>query len=98
MPDACSASICLGILVEGETAPHGGADFLPLQRDGMPVFLFKQDASKYFDLHHTADDTFDKIDADELRQVVAAWASTLWLISESGANFRAAPPAPAPAH
>ena len=79
----------LGILVEGEVAPHGGADFFPLNTLGVPVFLFKQDASKYFDLHHTADDTLDEIDPAQLRQNVAAWAATLWLLSESGTNFRA---------
>ncbi|MFL6246578.1 MAG: M28 family peptidase [Thermoanaerobaculia bacterium] len=78
----------LGILVESEAAPHGGADNFPLQTLGVPVFLFKQDASRYFDLHHTADDTLDKIDPAELRQNVAAWTSMLWLVSESGANFR----------
>jgi Zn-dependent M28 family amino/carboxypeptidase len=81
----------LGVLVGTEAAPHGGADFLPLQRAGVPVFLFRQDASQYFDVHHTADDTLDKIDPAELRQVVAAWAPALWLISESGGNFRATP-------
>ena len=81
----------LGILVETEVAPNGGADFFPLQQLGVPVFLFKQDAAKYFDVHHTADDTLDEIDPAELRQVVAAWAATLWLLSESGADFRGAP-------
>ena len=79
----------LGVLVEAEVAPHGGADFFPLQLLGVPVFLLKQDATQYFDLHHTADDTLDKIDPAELRQVVAAWAATLWLISESESDFRA---------
>lgn len=83
----------LGILVEQEVAPHGGADFFPLQQLGVPVFLFKQDAAKYFDVHHTADDTLEHIDPAELRQNVAAWAAALWVISESGGNFRSPPKA-----
>lgn len=82
----------LGVLVESEVAPHGGADFFPLQQLGVPVFLLKQDAAGYFDVHHTADDTLEQIDREELRQVVAAWAATLWLVSESGADFRSPPP------
>jgi carboxypeptidase Q len=77
--------------VESEVAPHGGADFFPLQTLGVPVFLFKQDASKYFDVHHTADDTLEQIDPAELRQNIAAWAAALWLLSESGGDFRSAP-------
>jgi carboxypeptidase Q len=82
----------LGVVLEGSPAPHGGADMLPLQRQGVPVFLFFQDAARYFDLHHTADDTLDKVDPAELRQVVAAWAAFLWLLAESDADFRSPPP------
>ncbi|MBA3678307.1 MAG: M28 family peptidase [Sphingosinicella sp.] len=81
----------LGVLVELEVPPHGGADLLPLQAAGMPVFLLKQDATTYFDLHHTAADTFDKIDRKDLEQNVAAWSALLWLIADSEINFRAPP-------
>ncbi|MDZ7895672.1 MAG: peptidase M28 family protein, partial [Sphingobium sp.] len=33
--------------------------------------------TRYFDIHHTADDTLDKIDLSQLRQNVAAWVSVL---------------------
>jgi hypothetical protein len=33
-----------------------------------------QDVSTYFDFHHTANDTFDKIDPEGLAQVSAAFA------------------------
>ena len=29
----------------------------------------------FFDFHHTADDTLDKIDPEQLKQNVAAWAA-----------------------
>ena len=72
----------LGIILSREPAPHGGADSFPLQQAGRPVFLLFQDASQYFDLHHTADDTLDKIDPAALNQNVAAWTSLVWLLSE----------------
>ena len=36
-----------------------------------------QDGTRYFDLHHTPDDTLDKIDPAQLRQNVAAWTAML---------------------
>ena len=39
----------------------GGADISRLVLAGVPLFTVRQDASRYFDWHHTANDTFDKI-------------------------------------
>ena len=40
-----------------------------------------QDGTYYFDLHHTPDDTLDKIDPETLRQNVAAWTVMLGVLS-----------------
>ena len=40
-----------------------------------------QDGTHYFDLHHTADDTLDKVDPEALRQNVAAWTTMLAVLS-----------------
>ncbi len=61
----------------GKDAAHGGTDIAPLTRAGVPVIDLQQDGSRYFDLHHTADDTLDKIDPVQLRQNVAAWTTVL---------------------
>ncbi|MFN0044856.1 MAG: M28 family peptidase [Sphingorhabdus sp.] len=58
----------------------GGADIgaiIAVQKPG--IIDLQQDGTKYFDLHHTPDDTLDKIDKTELRQNVAAWVSVLAL-------------------
>jgi hypothetical protein len=52
------------------------------------VFELAQDGTRYFDLHHTPDDTFDKIDPKQLHQNVAAWAALIWLIADSDVDFR----------
>jgi carboxypeptidase Q len=52
------------------------------------VLDLAQDGSDYFDLHHTANDTFDKIDPAALRQNVAAWAVMLYLAAEAEGGFR----------
>ncbi len=59
----------------------------------------RQDASRYFDYHHTADDTLNKVRPNELAQNVAAWVSLIYLVAETDVDFRAlkaaAPAAPA---
>jgi len=46
------------------------------------VFRLNQDGRDYFDLHHTADDTFDKIDPQAFQQNVAAWATMLYFFAQ----------------
>jgi hypothetical protein len=64
-------------------AAGGGADIAPLVKAGVPVIDLQQDGTRYFDLHHTPDDTLDKVDPDQLRQNVAAWAVTLDLVANA---------------
>jgi hypothetical protein len=52
----------------------GGADTSSLVLSGVPLFSVSQDASRYFDWHHTANDTFDKIETDSLDRMTAAVA------------------------
>ena len=61
----------------------GGADISPMRAAGVPMFSPVQDSSRYFDIHHTADDTFDKIDREELNTGVAAIAALLYTIAET---------------
>ncbi len=49
-----------------------GADIAPLQAAGVPVFAPLADARHYFDYHHTAADTLDKVDPVNLQTQVAA--------------------------
>ena len=85
----------IGVLASGTPERNGGADIGPLAVAGVPVFTLAQDGTRYFDLHHTANDTLDKIDPAQLNQNVAAWAGLLWLIADSDVDFRAMRPAPA---
>jgi hypothetical protein len=43
--------------------------------------------TKYFDLHHTPDDTLDKIDREDLRQNVAAWTLMLAYLAADGTDL-----------
>jgi hypothetical protein len=79
----------IGVLSSSVPELSGGADIAPLAGAGVPVFGLSQDGTRYFDLHHTADDTLDKIDPAQLSQNVAAWAGLVWLIADSEVDFRA---------
>jgi hypothetical protein len=72
----------LGIDFVGDDA-HGGADLGPLRALGVPMVDVAQDVTTYFDYHHTANDTFDKINPEGLAQVAAAFA----VIAEGIANL-----------
>jgi len=58
-----------------ESPAGGGADIGQLRKAGVAVFDLSPDASDYFDFHHTADDTLDKVDRAALDQAVAAHAT-----------------------
>ncbi|WP_036766516.1 M28 family peptidase [Parvularcula oceani] len=77
----------LGVARGGNEA-YGGPDLTPMRRQGMPVVTLKQDGWDYFDLHHTANDTLDKIDPDDIAQNVAAYAAFAWMAANSEADFR----------
>ena len=85
----------IGVLSSAVPELHGGADVGPLAEAGVPVFGLSQDGTRYFDLHHTADDTLNKIDPEQMSQNVAAWAALVWLIADSDVDFRAMRPAAA---
>ena len=70
----------LGI-VPGSLEDADGSDIGPMLADGLPGVGLSQDGTRYFDLHHTPDDTLDKIDKAQLRQNVAAWTTMLAVLS-----------------
>ncbi|MBN6102157.1 M28 family peptidase [Xanthomonas sp. CFBP 8703] len=64
-----------------------GPDVGPLAAKGGAWAWLAQDGSDYFDLHHTADDTLDKIDPKALAQNVAAYAVFAYLAAEADGGF-----------
>jgi Zn-dependent M28 family amino/carboxypeptidase len=78
----------LGIFMSPEAAQRSGDDIAPLHRLGVPVIAFRQNGLDYFDIHHTADDTLDKVDPQELAQNIAAWTAMAYLATQSDLDFR----------
>jgi hypothetical protein len=76
----------LGIaLSDGEA--EGGSDLIPLFSLGVPVMDLRQDASRYFDVHHTANDTLAQVHKEDLDQVAAAFAVAAFAAADSPEGF-----------
>ena len=81
----------LGIAYEA-TGGEPGPDISTFAKLGMPWGDLAQDGTDYFDLHHTANDTLDKVDAKALDQQVAAYAVMAYAAADSPVDFGRAPP------
>lgn len=67
-------------LLDNIEAGGGGADLRLLQQNGVPCIGFEPDGQRYFDIHHTAEDTFDKVNKRELELGAGAIGGLLYLI------------------
>jgi hypothetical protein len=70
----------LGI-TKNDKGDADGTDIEATIKAGAPWISLGQDGTRYFDYHHTPDDTLDKIDPVQLRQNVAAWTTVLAILS-----------------
>ncbi|PKB25098.1 Zn-dependent M28 family amino/carboxypeptidase [Novosphingobium kunmingense] len=71
----------MGVVDYGADA-RGGADIGAIvEAQKLPVIDLMQDGTRYFDLHHTPDDTLDKVDRAQFEQNVAVWAATLKIVA-----------------
>ena len=60
-----------------------GADIRPLQLAGAPGFAPVLDGRHYFDYHHTAADTLDKVNPENLRSEIAVMAVLAYFLAET---------------
>lgn len=64
---------------------HGGTDIGPLKEHlSTPLIGLVVDSQRYFDYHHAASDTFDKINKRELHLGAAAMAAMVYMLSQYG--------------
>ena len=71
---------------------HGGTDVGPMVLLGTSVIDLEQDGTRYFDIHHTADDTLDQIDRVQLGQAIDAWSAMLRTVADSADPLASLPP------
>ncbi|MBS0632863.1 MAG: M20/M25/M40 family metallo-hydrolase [Verrucomicrobia bacterium] len=62
----------------------GGADVGPLMLAGVTIAGLTPDSQRYFDYHHTAIDTIEKVNPRELHLGAAALAALVWLVDTQG--------------
>ena len=78
----------LGIIRSGNHVLGGVPDIGPMASQGVPTINQMQNGLDYFDLHHTPDDTLDKIAPQQLAQNVAAFVVFAYLAAEMDVQFR----------
>ena len=81
----------LGVEYDASAPGHGGSDLSEMHAVGMAGLSLHQDATRYFDWHHTANDTLDKIDPEQLRQNVAVYVVAAYLAAQANGDFGSAP-------
>jgi hypothetical protein len=83
----------LGI-IKGSDIAGDGADVNPAHKAGVAAIDLAQSGTRYFDLHHTPDDTLDKVDPEQLRQNVAAWTAMLAEVANAPEDIGPVTPKP----
>jgi Zn-dependent M28 family amino/carboxypeptidase len=76
----------LGVEAGGSDS-GGGSDMGELRNLGVASFDLDLRGDDYFDLHHTPDDTFDKIEPARINQAAAAYAVFAWMAAQAPVNF-----------
>lgn len=62
----------------------GGADISPLKDQNVTLIGLRVESQRYFDYHHAATDTFDKVNKRELELGGAAMAALVYLLDKYG--------------
>lgn len=84
LADRIAAALSPMGIVASRGEVEGGADVgFVIDKQKLAVVDLNQDGTHYFDLHHTPDDTLDKIDPQALAQNVAAWTAVLRIVANA---------------
>ncbi|MGB3460341.1 MAG: M20/M25/M40 family metallo-hydrolase [Rhodanobacter lindaniclasticus] len=81
----------LGVAYDARRPGGGGSDLSQMHARGMAALSLTQDGTHYFDWHHTANDTLDKIDPADLAQNVAVYATWVYMAAQADGDFGSAP-------
>lgn len=78
----------MGVSLAPTNNARAQSDMSLLSDAGMPSINFSPDGSRYFDYHHTENDTLDKVDAEALKQNTAVYTVFSYFATQSEINFR----------
>jgi len=76
-----------GVLPAPQIRATGGADLNIMRDQGGPIVDLQQDGTGYFDIHHTPNDTLDKVDPEELAQNVAVWTAVAGVLANEAGDI-----------
>ena len=65
------------------TVGGGGVDISPLREFGAVLISLVPDMQRYFDYHHSPNDTFEQVNIRELQMGSASIASLIYLIDKN---------------
>lgn len=80
-------------IASGDNNAFPGPDMGDLRNAGAASFGLALKSDDYFNLHHTPDDTFDKIEPARINQAAAAYAAFAWMAAQSPVHFGSGSPA-----
>jgi hypothetical protein len=83
----------IGVAYDVQRPGGGGSDLSQMHGKGMAALSLTQDGTTYFDDHHNANDTLDKIDPKQLAQNVAVYAAYAYMAADANGDFGSAPDA-----
>jgi carboxypeptidase Q len=82
----------MGATILDRREEAGGSDVEFLDAAGVPTLAPMVDTRTYFDYHHSAADTLDKIDPDNIRRQVALMAMMAYFVADSPSSLPRLPP------
>ncbi len=62
---------------------YAGQDILPLKKLGIPLAELVPDTQRYFDIHHTSEDTFEKVNRRELLLGAVTMAQMVFMVDKN---------------
>ena len=81
--DRLAAALAPLGIVRGTGKAGDGSDIAPIVALGTAGVDLNQSGLRYFDTHHTPDDTLDRVDQAQLAQNVAAWTTMLAVVADA---------------
>ena len=92
-PEVVQLAQALGLEL-GTNGKHGGTDVGEMRKLNAPEIVVVQDASKYFDVHHTRGDTVETLDRAGMIAATSVFARIAHRASERKEPFGRTPPIP----
>lgn len=78
----------LGVSLAPTNDAKAQSDMSLLSEAGMPSINFSPDGSRYFDYHHTENDTLDKVNPEDLQQNTAVYTMFAYFAAQTAVDFR----------